>query len=701
MNITKELFIKVKMEKNTQGVVFSPPLRWFINYFLNVRKLLVIIFLLFLGFGFPIKSVFGVEMCQEVTLNRTTITNEVRNGLTDTLIYPVDKEIEISVKPKSYNPVNEYLLYAYIGEENNLSQRGLIVQGYNKVLVAKKEGEYLKFTISRDVYWSIINIGIGGNIERPLIPTTDNLRSWVEQEDIHFGIIEINPEYIRAGEDNIDAILSSIDISNSKCVFSLTFTNQCSQYKDENANKFTPYIAPAGFGMTFPLNSIVPSSLNKTDFTFSLRKATDNSILYKNQPVSDISLTSVKIFDLRSVDAPQFFNQVGRIELKYKNYGVCQTPFHPFNPNFDQKINQCKIEIEKDDSGRFANKIKVTSIPDEILDYYKLRFVQVPSSIYPIPNYLASPELIVIPNEEYEKIEQNSSGYPKINIIPNEVDNNKLGCTVNTVTDVRRCNQITTNNNTKTIDDQEVTIDPPIEEGVLYHVGIYYDVRDTRINKLPLPFIRYHIPTCHAKFSSEGGVPTIYPTNTPAPTHPPGPSLTPTPRPRSEICNPIDTKKDNGKEKKDCINCIDSNGVWTAFGCINTNVSGLIDDFFKIGLGLAGGVALLFFIYGGFLVLTSQGNAEQIQQGREIITSAIAGLLLIIFSVFILQLFAVDILKIPGFSKNYCNIAGGECDNDCSKDKFDGSVISRYQSRKISCPKENGQQSFCCQLIEK
>lgn len=126
---------------------------------------------------------------------------------------------------------------------------------------------------------------------------------------------------------------------------------------------------------------------------------------------------------------------------------------------------------------------------------------------------------------------------------------------------------------------------------------------------------------------------------------------TPTPLKASSLCDNIkDDPTRNDDSYDNCKSCInEKGGVWTALGCIKTDISGFVSSFFTIGLGLAGGIALLFLIYGGFLVLTSAGNPETIQHGKEILTSAIAGLLLIIFSVFILRLVAVDILKIPGF----------------------------------------------------
>lgn len=99
-----------------------------------------------------------------------------------------------------------------------------------------------------------------------------------------------------------------------------------------------------------------------------------------------------------------------------------------------------------------------------------------------------------------------------------------------------------------------------------------------------------------------------------------------------------------------CTDCAAGNGVWTAFGCIPATPQGLFKTAFGLGLGIAGGIAFLLILFGGFQILSSAGNPEQLNEGQELISSAVAGLLLIIFSVFLLRLIGYDILRIPGFA---------------------------------------------------
>ncbi len=97
--------------------------------------------------------------------------------------------------------------------------------------------------------------------------------------------------------------------------------------------------------------------------------------------------------------------------------------------------------------------------------------------------------------------------------------------------------------------------------------------------------------------------------------------------------------------------CDGGKGIITALGCIPTEPSAFIGKLLTVGIGLAGGIAFLLILFGGFQIMTSAGNPEQLNAGRELVSSAIAGLLLIIFSVFILRSIGVDILGIPGFTK--------------------------------------------------
>ncbi|MCX6726119.1 MAG: pilin [Candidatus Shapirobacteria bacterium] len=65
---------------------------------------------------------------------------------------------------------------------------------------------------------------------------------------------------------------------------------------------------------------------------------------------------------------------------------------------------------------------------------------------------------------------------------------------------------------------------------------------------------------------------------------------------------------------------------------------------------IAGGIAFLLIIIGAFQIILSAGNPDRVKAGKEMITAALAGLFLIIFSIFILKLIGVDILQIKDFT---------------------------------------------------
>lgn len=87
----------------------------------------------------------------------------------------------------------------------------------------------------------------------------------------------------------------------------------------------------------------------------------------------------------------------------------------------------------------------------------------------------------------------------------------------------------------------------------------------------------------------------------------------------------------------------------TDLGCVPNDPMGFVTKFYGFGLGIIGGVAVLFTIYGGYIILTSQGDPVQLNKGKSYILYAIIGLLLVVFGYVFVQVVAVDILHIPGF----------------------------------------------------
>ena len=93
--------------------------------------------------------------------------------------------------------------------------------------------------------------------------------------------------------------------------------------------------------------------------------------------------------------------------------------------------------------------------------------------------------------------------------------------------------------------------------------------------------------------------------------------------------------------------CNDGTGINTAIGCIPINdTNAFIGFILRWAIGVGGGIAFLLIVYAAFMIMTSQGNPERLKAGQELLTSAIAGLIMLIFSVFILRVIGVDILGI-------------------------------------------------------
>lgn len=97
------------------------------------------------------------------------------------------------------------------------------------------------------------------------------------------------------------------------------------------------------------------------------------------------------------------------------------------------------------------------------------------------------------------------------------------------------------------------------------------------------------------------------------------------------------------------LRCLEVN---TALGGFATDPAGFVSRLLGFLLGISGGIALLLIIRAGYQVMTSRGDPEKLGEARERLTSAIVGLLFIIFSLVILEVIGVDILRLPGFCRS-------------------------------------------------
>ena len=88
-------------------------------------------------------------------------------------------------------------------------------------------------------------------------------------------------------------------------------------------------------------------------------------------------------------------------------------------------------------------------------------------------------------------------------------------------------------------------------------------------------------------------------------------------------------------------------------GCLPTDPAKFVGWLLARAIGIGGGIAFLLMIWGGIAIMTSAGDPEKLNQGKSIITSAISGLLFIIFSVLLLKIIGVDIFQLPKWGPQF------------------------------------------------
>ncbi|MBP7966867.1 hypothetical protein KAZ66_01210 [Candidatus Woesebacteria bacterium] len=98
---------------------------------------------------------------------------------------------------------------------------------------------------------------------------------------------------------------------------------------------------------------------------------------------------------------------------------------------------------------------------------------------------------------------------------------------------------------------------------------------------------------------------------------------------------------------------------YSQLGCIDVGIAGFTDSTASGGVlnillnrflfPITGSLALISLIYGSFLLITAQGNVEQISRGRRWIYGAIVGVIFTFGSILLIRIIGGDILRIPGF----------------------------------------------------
>lgn len=112
------------------------------------------------------------------------------------------------------------------------------------------------------------------------------------------------------------------------------------------------------------------------------------------------------------------------------------------------------------------------------------------------------------------------------------------------------------------------------------------------------------------------------------------------------------TREDVADDSVDTVlTCDNGKGIQTAIGCIHAlgDQNAFLSDILKWAVGVGSGIAFLLMLYAGFMIMTGSGSPERLKAGQELLTSSVAGLILLIFSVFILRFIGIDILGLDAF----------------------------------------------------
>jgi len=95
----------------------------------------------------------------------------------------------------------------------------------------------------------------------------------------------------------------------------------------------------------------------------------------------------------------------------------------------------------------------------------------------------------------------------------------------------------------------------------------------------------------------------------------------------------------------------DSTSCGSPNGCGNYSLDDILSTAVMVAnwiLGCVGALALLFFVYGGFVFILSGGSEEKVREGKTILMNAIIGLAIVFCSYLIIQFVAQNLLGIKG-----------------------------------------------------
>jgi uncharacterized membrane protein len=93
-----------------------------------------------------------------------------------------------------------------------------------------------------------------------------------------------------------------------------------------------------------------------------------------------------------------------------------------------------------------------------------------------------------------------------------------------------------------------------------------------------------------------------------------------------------------------------SSGVNTALGCLMAqDPNAFIGQILGWAIVVGAGIAFLLIVFAGFQLSTAAGDPKRVQSARDLLFSAISGLILIILSLALLKFIGINILSLNTF----------------------------------------------------
>lgn len=91
----------------------------------------------------------------------------------------------------------------------------------------------------------------------------------------------------------------------------------------------------------------------------------------------------------------------------------------------------------------------------------------------------------------------------------------------------------------------------------------------------------------------------------------------------------------------------DQNHFYTDLGCLSTQPGEFVSQIASFFFYIVGGIAFLYFLYGSFVLATSQGSPDRINYGKRIVVGSIVGLIVSLSAVLIIRIISSS-LGVPG-----------------------------------------------------